>query len=177
MRIGVVSDTHDRVETAMRALDELHLAGSEIIVHCGDVKTPETLQLLAEKCISNSLPLYTVLGNNDKDIDGLLAVTDRVKEKSIVVAAGVLEVPTRESIRVVAYHGHHLPTLRRLRDDTSIDVLLLGHTHKPTIEDATGRLILNPGSLAFAIPRSREWKASYAMIDTETLTATLRYLS
>ncbi|WP_456424059.1 metallophosphoesterase family protein [Thermococcus sp.] len=46
------------------------------------------------------------------------------------------------------------------------DDLLLGHTHVPMLKVVEGRRIINPGSVGQ--PRDGDWRASYALIDTET---------
>ncbi|EEB73208.1 metallophosphoesterase [Thermococcus sp. AM4] len=45
------------------------------------------------------------------------------------------------------------------------DDLLLGHTHVPMLKVIDGRRIINPGSVGQ--PRDGDWRASYALIDTE----------
>ncbi|WP_297508284.1 metallophosphoesterase family protein [Thermococcus sp.] len=45
------------------------------------------------------------------------------------------------------------------------DDLLVGHTHMPMLRLIDGRRIINPGSVGQ--PRDGDWRASYALIDTE----------
>ena len=45
------------------------------------------------------------------------------------------------------------------------DDLLVGHTHVPMLKIIGGRRIINPGSVGQ--PRDGDWRASYAVIDTE----------
>ena len=45
------------------------------------------------------------------------------------------------------------------------DDLLVGHTHVPMLKVIEGRRIINPGSVGQ--PRDGDWRASYAIIDTE----------
>ncbi|ACS33705.1 Metallophosphoesterase, MJ0912 type [Thermococcus gammatolerans EJ3] len=45
------------------------------------------------------------------------------------------------------------------------DDLLVGHTHVPMLKVIEGRRIINPGSVGQ--PRDGNWRASYAIIDTE----------
>ncbi|WP_297073667.1 metallophosphoesterase family protein [Thermococcus sp.] len=45
------------------------------------------------------------------------------------------------------------------------DDLLVGHTHVPMLKIIGGRRIINPGSVGQ--PRDSDWRASYAVIDTE----------
>ena len=46
------------------------------------------------------------------------------------------------------------------------DDLLVGHTHVPMLKEIDGKRIINPGSVGQ--PRDGDWRASYALIDTET---------
>ncbi|WP_297419610.1 metallophosphoesterase family protein [Thermococcus sp.] len=45
------------------------------------------------------------------------------------------------------------------------DDLLVGHTHIPMLKVIDGRRIINPGGVGQ--PRDGDWRASYALIDTE----------
>jgi len=65
MRIGIISDTHDRVERTGRAVRLLIAEGAEVLVHCGDLTGPDVVYECA------ALPSYYVFGNNDFDEDGL----------------------------------------------------------------------------------------------------------
>ncbi len=61
MRIGVVSDTHDRQEAvaeAVRLLMEQHV---ELILHCGDIESPDTVRVF------KPIATHFVFGNWDKD--------------------------------------------------------------------------------------------------------------
>src|SRR4051812_26678959 len=56
-RVGVISDTHGLLrDDAIAALQ-----GSELIIHAGDIGTPEVLQRL-----SQIAPVRAVRGNNDR---------------------------------------------------------------------------------------------------------------
>jgi len=44
--------------------------------------------------------------------------------------------------------------------------LVVGHTHVPMLKEIDGRKIINPGSVGQ--PRDGDWRASYALINTET---------
>ena len=63
-RIGVLSDTHGLVRPEVTNA----LAGSDAIIHAGDIDKPEVLDEL-----KHIAPVYAVCGNADKDAwaDGL----------------------------------------------------------------------------------------------------------
>ncbi len=55
--------------------------------------------------------------------------------------------------------------LRAILSYVRQDDLLLGHTHVPMLRVIDGRRIINPGGVGQ--PRDGDWRAAYAMIDTE----------
>lgn len=60
MRIGILSDTHDRLARADRAVASLVAAGAEALIHCGDLTGPEIVH------VCGRLPSYYVFGNTAK---------------------------------------------------------------------------------------------------------------
>src|SRR5437870_1884268 len=61
MRIGIVSDTHDRIATVKAAVAGLRERGVDFVIHCGDIETTEIVGLFAE------FETHYVLGNWDGD--------------------------------------------------------------------------------------------------------------
>jgi len=61
MKIGIISDTHNKYERAKIALEKLLLDGAEFIVHAGDIGEVQTLELL-KNCGKRYIAVY---GNND----------------------------------------------------------------------------------------------------------------
>lgn len=175
MRLGVISDTHDRLAAIDTALAFFKAENIERVVHCGDWKALTTVSYFAERAASLGLGVQGVLGNNDLDVTGFIDYA-ATAPGNFHLTEGVLEF-TWGSVRVAAYHGHHAPTLRKVTTNPSYDLVLLGHTHKPRITIEDGRLIVNPGSTAFSIPRSKDWKPSVAIVDSDTLTAKIHYLA
>ncbi len=55
--------------------------------------------------------------------------------------------------------------LRELLDRTGVDILLVGHTHRPLARKVGGGLLLNPGSVGR--PADGDPRASYLVLDTE----------
>jgi uncharacterized protein len=45
MRIGILSDTHDRLQWTARAVELLRAEGAEALFHCGDLTGPEVVAL------------------------------------------------------------------------------------------------------------------------------------
>jgi hypothetical protein len=133
VRIGLISDTHGLVRPeALR-----FLAGSDAIVHAGDIGKPEVLQAL--QAIA---PLHAIRGNNDtgawaKDLPDTVAVE-------------------LGGVRLFVLHDLH--TLRDFPPPEGTQVVVCGHSHKPSVQPhAGGFLVVNPGSAGprrFTLPVS-----------------------
>jgi hypothetical protein len=123
-RIGLISDTHGLFRPSVHDA----LAGVELILHAGDVVGAailDELELIA--------PVRAVVGNCDAPgTPGLAQAID-------------LEV---DGVRIHVSHGHELgvPTPELLLARYDADVLVFGHTHKPLVANAEGRLVVNPGA-------------------------------
>ncbi|MBI5074810.1 MAG: metallophosphoesterase family protein [Nitrospirae bacterium] len=128
--IGVISDTHGLLRPqAVGALE-----GSDLIVHAGDIGSPEVLNRL--KTIA---PLFAVRGNTDH-------------------GPWLKGIPVAESVQWCGFFFHILHDLARLDLDpqaAGMHILISGHTHIPAITRKQGILYLNPGSAGprrFSLP-------------------------
>lgn len=131
MRALLLSDTHIGPSRPGRRLpDRVYdlLAGTDVVLHAGDVTAPDLLHELA-----GFAPVHAVLGNNDLEL--------RLPER--------LEVDV-DGVRVAMVHdsGPAAGRARRLRRwFPDADVVVFGHSHLPWREvDPGGQLHLNPGS-------------------------------
>ena len=135
--IGLISDTHGLVRPeALRALE-----GSDLIVHAGDVGKPEildALQLLA--------PVVAVRGNIDKG--------------GWAAALPLAATATLGSVAV--YVLHDLQQLDLDPAAAGFQVVVSGHSHKPSRTERGGVLYLNPGS---AGPRRFRLPVTVARVD------------
>lgn len=121
VQIGVISDTHGLLRP--EAVDAL--AGSDLILHAGDIGRLDVLERL--KTIA---PTIAVRGNNDQ---GTWAET----------------IPEQERIEFEGISIHVLHILKDLTINPTtagIQVVISGHSHKPLVEEHNGVLFLNPGS-------------------------------
>ncbi len=121
LRIGLVSDTHGLLRPEAQAF----LAGSDFIVHAGDVGNPQILEAL-----SALAPLTVVRGNNDHG-----DWADRLRDRECLEAGG---------LRVYAIHD--LADLRSVPVGSRVDVVVSGHSHAPRVESRDDVLYVNPGS-------------------------------
>lgn len=130
--IGVISDTHGLLRDAA-----LHaLAGSEFIIHAGDVGKPEVLDTLGQIA-----PVHAVRGNVDRG-----AWADALPISRVVELAGM---------RI--YVRHILAELDLDPVEAGYAAVITGHSHKPAEEQRNRVLYLNPGSAGprrFRLPLS-----------------------
>jgi putative phosphoesterase len=119
--VGVISDTHALIRPAALTA----LAGSDLIVHAGDIGSPQVIARLCEVA-----PTFVVRGNNDT---GRWAA--RLPDTAVVAAGDV---------RFYVLH-----VLRELDVDpvaAGFAAVVSGHSHRSAIAWRDGVLYLNPGS-------------------------------
>jgi hypothetical protein len=119
--VGVISDTHGLVRPEAVA----GLRGVELIIHAGDIGSPEVMAALERLA-----PVRAIRGNNDRDV-----WARRWPETDLVQIGGV-------SIYVL----HNLAELDLDPRAAGIQVVISGHSHRPKAERRGGLLYLNPGS-------------------------------
>jgi uncharacterized protein len=119
--IGLISDTHGLVRPeALKALE-----GVELIVHAGDIGMPEVLDRL--QAIA---PVAAIKGNND-------------------TAPWARHIPEILDLQV---NDRTLRVIHNVRDSESnlsaagVDVVISGHSHKPSVQTRDNVLFVNPGS-------------------------------
>lgn len=120
MRIGLIADTHGLLRP--EALDALH--GCDHLLHAGDIGSPDILPMLATLA-----PVTAIRGNNDT------AAWARALPETAVARLGGLAI----------YLIHDLKTLSARAPPERVDVIVSGHSHRPSVERRDGRLLVNPG--------------------------------
>ena len=119
--VGVISDTHGLLrDEALKAL-----AGCALIIHAGDVGSPDILEQLREVA-----PIVAVRGNVDRSTP--LGLLPRFE---IVAVAG-------KEIYVL----HDIADLDLDPAAQGYDAVVYGHSHVPRVETKNGVVFLNPGS-------------------------------
>lgn len=159
MKILIVSDTHGR-DTNLEFVVEKE-APFDMLVHCGDVEGREFFIEALVEC-----PCCIVGGNND-------FFSDLPREEEITLGGR----------KVLVTHGNYYGVSMDLYGITEeaasrgCEIVLFGHTHRPTAERCNGVLAVNPGSLSY--PRQQGRRPSYAVMEASRtcgVQVELRYL-
>ena len=151
MLVGILSDTHDRADTAAAAVNLLRGRGAEHLIHCGDLCNAAVIDALAGG------PASFVWGNND---EGRGALTEHADWMGVQCLGTVGDL-TLGGKRFAVTHGDRDMTVRELLAGQEYDYFLFGHTHvRHDSRDGRTRLI-NPGALF----RARE--KTVALLDTD----------
>lgn len=134
-RVGLISDTHGLMRPqALHALE-----GADFIVHAGDIGKPDILDQLHAIA-----PIATVRGNND-------------------TAPWATRMPMTLNLEIGGVAIHVLHDLKKLDADLtqgSCQVIVSGHSHRPSLHCREGVLFVNPGSAGprrFTLPVSLAW--------------------
>ena len=136
MKLGIISDTHDLLRPEVLSA----LAGSDCILHAGDINSQKIIDQLREIA-----PVYAVRGNADKEwAEALPLFLDFMLEDLHVF---------------MTHKKKDLP-----KDLSSFDLVVFGHSHQYSETRQGKTLILNPGSCG---PRRFYQKISMAAADTE----------
>jgi putative phosphoesterase len=139
MIIGVIADTHGLLRREVLEL----FTGVSLIIHAGDIGTPDVLTTLREIA-----PVRAVRGNVDKG-----AWADSLPETEVVEYNGSF-----------IYLLHDLKTLDLDPSAAGIQVVISGHSHRPEESRKNGVLYLNPGS---AGPRRFKLPVTAALLRIE----------
>ena len=152
MRIGVLSDTHGhlaRTELAARVFRRLEVAA---VIHCGDIGSPEVVELLAE------WPSHFVFGNVD-DWHELRAAIRRLG-MTCHERFGTLEL---EGKKIAILHGDDAERFDATIRSSRWDLVCHGHTHVAEVYVHGSTKILNPGAVY------RSARPSVAIVDLPEL--------
>lgn len=127
MKIGVLSDSHLKMQYTQECIAFLQSLGAQYLIHAGDVCHEDNLKALK----NSSLPYVAVFGNNDHHLLSYAQTYNIHKE------------PYYFKIKETSFKLMHLPMY--LSGDT--DVVIFGHTHIFEADVKNKTLFLNPGEV------------------------------
>lgn len=147
MRIGVIADTHVPARASAIPREVLDgIAGVDLILHAGDLVTPQVLDLL-----ESVAPVEAVAGNNDPP-----ELHERL---------GLVREITVGGVRIGITHGHlghaRRTVERALAAFSGVDCVVFGHSHQACCQWVGSTLAFNPGS---ATDRRRAPARSYGIL-------------
>jgi len=159
VKIGLISDTHNHLREARRALDLLVARGAGHLVHCGDAGE-DVVDLVSAVCRTHGIRAHVAFGNCDREhlADAPFRTSpaglERAEAPDFVLAGK----------RCLVLHGDRAEILRQALESGRFDFVFTGHTHAPADRRTGTTRLLNPGSAA----RPRVGPPTVALLDLET---------
>jgi putative phosphoesterase len=144
MKIGVLSDSHGRVDAVETALAKFRNRGVELVIHCGDIDEAATIPAFA------GWTVHFVYGNCDSDRAGI--------KQAIAAIGGTLHEPFGHlelaGKQIAWLHGDNAGLKHDVEVSGHYDYLFYGHTHVAEHHLVGKTLVVNPGALFRARPKS-----------------------
>jgi putative phosphoesterase len=137
MIVGVLGDTHGRVEMMAAGMRILREAGAEYFLHTGDVGSVEVLDHLA------GVKGGFVFGNNDWDRGAMARYAQSIGVECFG-NYGEVEVGGK---RLAVMHGDDARLRAKVLAEQRIDWLFVGHSHLACEEKVGTIRVINPGAL------------------------------
>lgn len=171
MKVGVLSDTHDRLQETDLALEICHRHQAELIIHCGDWSSVKAVVPIGLWIQKHSLSLYGVLGNMDTKTDEMIRASAMYPD--LHLSRDPVYRFTLDQHPAAIVHGDN-PALVESIGATSF--LFTGHTHIPKVVKTGLLTTINPGSVCGPRPPGIPGSRSLAVLDTTTLHVEILYL-
>ncbi|MCE9592083.1 MAG: metallophosphoesterase [Planctomycetes bacterium] len=154
MKVGVISDTHDRLPTFRRAVALFKRMKVDALLHAGDYVAPFAAKLITPDQLD--IPLHCIYGNNDGERKGLKAILPGIADGPMTLSLGGRTIVM-----------HHFIDWLKPADYATADVVITGHTHSIVNEVKSGKLFLNPGECCGWLTD----RCTVATLDLDTLKA------
>ena len=155
MIVGLVSDTHDNIHMIDRAVERLNEERVGLVLHAGDYVSAFT----AEHFEPLDAPMIGVYGNNCAERE----VLGRVYAEVGAEIRGYFAEVEADGLRVALLHGHRKEDVDRAYGG-GYDVIVRGHTHRASIGEEDGVLVVNPGEVCGYV----SGRCTLAFLDTES---------
>jgi putative phosphoesterase len=136
MKIGLISDTHDKIQNIQKAVRKFNDKHVDVVIHAGDFVNPIAVKSLV------GVKLVGVLGNNDTDIAGLTSTFNKINGE----LKGEIFETVYDGMRFAVYHGTSLAKKVQLIKSGKYDVFIYGHTHRKDDKYSGTTRVINPGT-------------------------------
>jgi uncharacterized protein len=133
-KIGIISDTHNNIDSIKKAIDIFKQNNVDYIIHCGDISNPESVEHFKD------IKTKFVKGNMDIDID---LIEQKIK-KTGNEYLGKYSIFKEDEKTIAVFHGDDKNILKDIIEKNP-DFLFLGHSHKPLDTKINNTRIFNPG--------------------------------
>ncbi len=156
MLLGLISDTHDRLEVIDRAVTFFNQRGVELVLHAGDWCAP--FAFVRFKALKAELK--GVFGNVDGERVKLLENASRLGFE-----LGDLVEFNAAKLRAAVIHGADERLVNALAKCGEYGLIVRGHSHQRLSQRVGSCLVVNPGEACGYLTGA----SSIATLDTETL--------
>jgi len=157
MKVGLVSDTHDRLPFIDKAVQKLNEEKVELVLHAGDYSAP----FAAFRFKPLKAKMIGVFGNNDAEKELLRKNFESIDKQ---VRGKFAEVKV-DNLKIALLHGEETDLLESLVNTSAYDVVMYGHTHQAVVRKQNRTLIVNPGEACGYLTE----KATIGFLDTEAM--------
>ena len=162
VKIGIISDTHDNINIAKKAVQYFNSNKIDYCLHAGDIIAPFMAKLVFNDLVCKE-NLILVQGNNDGEITGNRLNFTKIGSKF----AGNYYVGTIDNKKIFMQHDIDPTILESLASSNKIDIIIYGHTHEPEIKKIGKTIIMNPGECCGILSGEN----TIAIVDTEKMEA------
>ena len=135
MRIGLMSDTHDRVPAIDALLREMLTRDVNFVLHAGDFCSPFSLKPFQD----HNVAMAGVFGRNDGDREGLMSAAAQGMGQELFESPHGMTM-TENKILIVHDIGDVVE-----RSVLAHRIVVHGHTHMQEMKTRNDTLIVNPG--------------------------------
>jgi len=161
MKIGIISDTHDRLPFIEKAVRKMNEEEVELVLHAGDYSAP----FVTSRFKPLKAKMIGVFGNNDAEKDLLRR---KFNDIGVEIRGKFAEIQA-DGLKIALLHGEEAELLNSLVNTKSYNVVVYGHTHQSEIKRKNGVLVINPGEVCGYL----SGKATIGLLDTSTMNVTI----
>ena len=139
MLIGIMSDSHDRIQGFKDALSLFSKRNVELILHAGDMIGSGNCYAFE----SLGVPVKLVFGNNDGDRVGLVRDFAEVGAEYL----GDFGEIEADGLKIALLHGTDEALVRAIVASQAYDIVVRGHNHHAEATSHGKTLLINPGEI------------------------------
>ena len=149
MLIGIISDTHDHLDNFKKAIRFLGEKEVDFVIHCGDIVSPFTANLLNDL----NCEYMGIFGNNDGD---WLMINKFTRNR---FTKGPVKIKMDGKDFVIFHEPFIIDNI-----SLDIDFVVYGHTHYKKLERRDRQLVINPGTASGYI----SGESTMSILDTKS---------